>query len=341
MTNAENLFQYDRRSFLKVSALAGGGLLVGVQWLYGRPNAQLPNDEAARFNAYIKIYPDGRIVIMSPNPEIGQGVKTSMPMIVAEELDADWNMVTVEQAPLDTVLYTRQVAGGSGSIRASWTTLRKAGATARTLLITAAAQQWQVNPEECTAADSVVRHPASGRTLGYGQLATAAAAIPPPGAVSVKLPADFRLLGKFIPNVDNHAIVTGEKLYGSDLKREGMLVAVVARPPAFGLKLLDLDDRAAKSVPGVQQVIRFGNKVAVLANTTWEAKKGRDALVLQWMPEGALEDSAQHDKALHELLERAPERPFRNDGDAGAAFAKAARIVEASYACPFLPHNAM
>jgi isoquinoline 1-oxidoreductase beta subunit len=341
MTNAENLFQYDRRSFLKVSALAGGGLLVGVQWLYGRPNAQLPNDEAARFNAYIKIYPDGRIVIMSPNPEVGQGVKTSMPMIVAEELDADWNMVTVEQAPLDTVLYTRQVAGGSGSIRASWTTLRKAGATARTLLIAAAAQQWQVNPEECTAADSVVRHPASGRTLGYGQLATAAAAIPPPGAVSVKLPADFRLLGKFIPNVDNHAIVTGEKLYGSDLKREGMLVAVVARPPAFGLKLLDLDDRAAKAVPGVQQVIRFGNKVAVLANTTWEAKKGRDALVLQWMPEGALEDSAQHDKALHELLERAPERPFRNDGDAGAVFAQAARIVEASYACPFLPHNAM
>ena len=339
----DSFSQYDRRSFLKVSALAGGGMFLGIQWLSGQSAEQSQSlaTETASFNAYVKIYPDGRIVIMSPNPEIGQGVKTAMPMIVAEELDADWSKVIVEQAPLDTALYTRQVAGGSGSIRASWTTLRKAGATARALLVAAAARQWQVEPGDCVTENSMVKHLGSGRQLGYGELATAAAAIAPPADVPFKDPANFRLLGKFIPNADNQEIVTGGKLYGSDLKRPGVLVAIVARPPAFGVKLGSVEDSGAKAVPGVQQVIRFGNKVAVLANTTWEAKKGRDALVLEWIPEVELENTGQHDKALQELLERAPGRPFRKDGDADSAFSRAARVVEASYECPFLPHNAM
>ena len=274
MTKTDSFSQYDRRSFLKVSALAGGGMFLGVQLISGQVSAQATSGtDLASFNAFVKIYPDGRIVIMSPNPEIGQGVKTAMPMIVAEELDADWSKVTVEQAPLDTTLFTRQVAGGSGSIKASWIPLRKAGASARALLVMAAARQWQVEPGECVTENSIVKHPSSGRQLGYGELATLASTLSPPSDVPLKDPAAFRLLGKYIPNADNHGIVTGEKLYGSDLKREGMLVAVVARPPAFGKKLAAVDDGAAKAMPGVQQVIRFGNKVAVLANTTWEAKK--------------------------------------------------------------------
>lgn len=336
--------EFDRRSFLKVSALAGGGMLIGIQWLSERSVFSAEAADAAAntsFNAYIRINPDGSIVIMSPNPEIGQGVKTSMPMIVAEELDADWSRVIVEQAPLDTNLYTRQVAGGSGSIRTTWNALRKAGATVRLMLVTAAAQQWQVDAGSCITENSMVKHPASGRELSYGALAAAAATLTPPDEASLKDPSAFRLLGKYIPNVDNHSIVTGAKLYGSDFKRPGMAVAVVARPPAFGMKLVSVDDAAARALPGVQQVLRFGNKVAVLANTTWEAKQGRDALKLQWAPESELENSEQHDKKLWELLEQKPGRAYRNDGDAETAFAQAARIIEASYECPFLPHNPM
>ncbi len=333
---------YDRRSFLKVSALAGGGMLIGIKWIAESARAFDPALlEGAAFNAYIKITPDGKITIQSPNPEIGQGVKTSMPMIVAEELDADWSHVVVEQAPLDTDAYTRQVAGGSGSIRASWKPLRMAGAAARMMLIAAAAEKWQVAPETCVTGASMVRHPASNRQATYGELASLAVTKTPPAEPPLKKPSEFRLLGKRIPNVDNHAIVTGENLFGQDLMREGMAVAVVARPPAFGLKLASVDDSKAKSMPGVQQVIRFGNKVAVLANTTWEAKKGRDELLLQWIPEGDLESTDQHDSALRALLDKPAETPRRKDGNTEVAFAQAAKTVEAFYECPFLPHNAM
>ncbi|MBK8654338.1 MAG: xanthine dehydrogenase family protein molybdopterin-binding subunit [Haliscomenobacter sp.] len=336
------LASFDRRSFLKVSALAGGGMLIGIQWMAGHARAFDPAFlEGAAFNAYIKITPDGKITIQSPNPEIGQGVKTSMPMIVAEELDADWAHVVVEQAPLDTEAYTRQVAGGSGSIRASWKPLRTAGAAARMMLIAAAAEKWQVAPETCVTGASMVKHPGTNRQATYGELASLAATKTPPADPPLKKPSEFRLLGKRIANVDNHAIVIGENLFGQDLKREGMAVAVVARPPAFGLKLVSVDDSKTKSMPGVQQVVRFGNKVAVLANTTWEAKKGRDALQLQWAPEGELESTDQHDSALRALLDKAAETPRRKDGNTEPAFAQASKTVEAVYECPFLPHNAM
>lgn len=332
----------DRRSFIKVSALAGGGMLVGVNWLVAQFAAGAENTlESASMNAFIQIAPDGTITIASPNPEVGQGVKTAMPMIVAEELDADWSKVIVKQAPLDTTNFTRQVAGGSGSIKASWTGLRTAGATARMMLIAVAAKRWGVEPESCTTEKSMVMHTPTKRSIGYGELASEAATLTPPKDVPLKAQKDFQLIGKRIPNVDNHDIFTGKKLYGADLKRPGMAVAVVARPPAFGMKLSEVDDTQAKAMPGVLQVIRFGDKVAVLANTTWEAKKGREALVLKWAASGTLENTADQSVALRELLDKKAETPRRKDGDAEMAFAKAATIVESTYECPFLPHNPM
>jgi isoquinoline 1-oxidoreductase beta subunit len=342
MNNQHNL-SFDRRSFIKVSAVAGGGILVGVNWLAEQLRAAADRElvEPVSMNAYIQIAPDGTITIVSPNPEVGQGVKTAMPMIVAEELDADWSRVIVRQAPLDTVNFTRQVAGGSGSIKAAWTGLRTAGATARYLLVEAAAKRWGVDASSCTTEKSTVVHPPTGRRLSYGELATEAAALKAPKEVPLKPSTAFRLLGQRIPNVDNRDIFTGKKLYGSDIVREGMAVAVVARPPAFGMKLESVDDTAAKAMPGVQQVIRFGDKVAVLANTTWEAKKGRDALVLKWAMASAPESTTAQFAAMREALDKKADTPRRKDGDAEAAFAQASKIVESNYECPFLPHNAM
>ena len=342
MNNQHNL-SFDRRSFIKVSAVAGGGILVGVNWLAEQLRAAADSElvEPVSMNAYIQIAPDGTITIVSPNPEVGQGVKTAMPMIVAEELDADWSRVIVRQAPLDTVNFTRQVAGGSGSIKAAWTGLRTAGATARHLLVEAAAKRWGVEASSCTTEKSTVVHSSSGRRLSYGELATEAAALKAPKDVPLKPSTAFRLLGQRIPNVDNRDIFTGKKLYGSDIVREGMAVAVVARPPAFGMKLESVDDTAAKAMPGVQQVIRFGDKVAVLANTTWEAKKGRDALVLKWAMASAPESTTAQFAAMREALDKKADTPRRKDGDTEAAFAQASKIVESNYECPFLPHNAM
>lgn len=331
----------DRRSFIKVSALTGGGMLIGIHKLAATSAFGTDNTAPAMLNAFIQIATDGTITIASPNPEIGQGVKTAMPMIVAEELDADWSKVVVQQAPLDTVHFSRQVAGGSGSIKAAWTGLRQAGATARALLILAAAQRWNEDPSTCTAQKGRVLHPASNRSFGYGELATEAAALTPPKEVPLKSQKDFQLLGTRVANVDNQAITTGQKLFGSDLKREGMAVAVVARPPAFGLKLESVDDTQAQAMPGVQQVLQFGDKVAVLANTTWEAKKGRDALILKWTSASPAENTETHQAQIKALLQKANDTPRRKDGDTQPAFEQAAKVVEATYECPFLPHNPM
>lgn len=330
----------DRRSFIKVSALAGGGMLIGIHRLTAQ-SAKEDASLATPLNAFIQIAPDGTITIASPNPEIGQGVKTAMPMIVAEELDADWSTVVVQQAPLDTAHFSRQVAGGSGSIKAAWTGLREAGATARALLVLAAAQRWNVEPVSCTTHKSRVLHPASNRSLSYGELAAEAASLTPPKDVPLKSLKDFQLIGTRVANVDNAAITTGKKLFGSDLKREGMAIAVVARPPAFGYKLESVDDTQARTMPGVQQVIRFGDKVAVLANTTWEAKKGRDALVLKWTSASPAENTDTHYAQLRELLEKPGNTARRKDGNTQPAFEQAAKVIEATYECPFLPHNPM
>lgn len=334
--------QFDRRSFIKVTASVGGGMMVGLSWTASAADVDeyLPLDPIT-FNAFVKISPDGVITLMSPNPEVGQNIKTAMPMLVAEELDCDWNKVVVEQAGLDSNKYNRQVAGGSGSIPASWKPLRTAGATARLMLINAAAKRWNVKPEECTTESGVVLHKASGKKATYGELATEAATMEVPKDVQLKAIKDFKIIGKSFKAVDNKKVFTGKQEFGLDFKREGMLYGVVARPPAFGMKIKSVNDTRAKSMSGIKQVIRFGNKVAVLGNSTWEVLKARERLSIEWEVDTKLESTADHDAKMKELLGKPVEKPQRKDGDALAKFEGASKIIEATYEGPFLPHAPM
>src|SRR5690606_7030030 len=247
-----------RRSFLKVSALAGGGMMLSFNWLGGcKPStgetSALPK-EWFEMNGFLKIGDNGLVTIMSPNPEGGQNVKTSMPMIVAEELDVNWEYVIVEQAPLNTNLYTRQFIGGSQAIRQGWKTLRMAGATARYMLQQAAAQAWQVPAEEITTEAGVLHHKGSGKSAAYGEMASAAALIAVPEAVDLKNKKEFKIIGTSRKNVDAKKIITGQPLFGVDYHHPGMLIAMITHPPAFGMKLKSLDDSAASSMPGIKDV---------------------------------------------------------------------------------------
>jgi isoquinoline 1-oxidoreductase beta subunit len=277
---------------------------------------------------------------MSPNPEVGQNVKTAMPMIVAEELDVNWEDVIVEQAPLDTEHFERQVAGGSQSIRQSWTALRTAGATARRMLVEAAANQWKVDPESCRTEKGHIFN-SDGDKLSYGAVATQASNLNIPEKVVLKDPEDFRIIGTPTGNVDMEDIITGKSVYGFDFKEEGMKIAMVLRPPAFGSKLKSFSDSESRSVKGVFDVIRFGDKIAVLAENTWAAIKGTKALLAEWEDNGKLESTSYHNDRLHELLFTKSTEPKRNDGDVNKAFQEADRIIEKIYEAPFLPHNTM
>lgn len=339
-----NPFRSSRRDFLKVSALAGGGMLIGVNFFQAcQPQTEAPKRmedlDFQDFNAFIRIAENGQVSIYSPNPEIGQGVKTAMPMIVAEELDAKWEDVRVEQAALDTQKYTRQVAGGSQSIRLGWDALRQSGATARAMLIAAAASIWEADPADCTAQEGRVRH-RDGREMHYGQLVNEAAKQPVPEQVSLKDPKDFRIIGRDAINVDMQPIITGQPLFGLDFKREGMLYASVMRPPSFGQTLLAVDDAEARAMPGVAQVLLFGDKVAVLANSTWNAMQAKRKLKPQWSDDTRLESTEQHDRELIALFD-GPMETRRKDGDVARAFAQADQVVERTYASPFLPHNCL
>ncbi len=299
-----------------------------------------PPSEWFDINAYLKIGDNGQVTIISPNPEIGQNVKTSMPMIVAEELDLEWKDVIVEQGDLNSDWFKRQVAGGSQSIRKEWEALRMAGATAKKMLVTAAAAAWEVDPSTCTASDGKVTN-SNGESLGYGELASAAAKLEVPEEAELKDIKDFKIIGTDIGNVDLDDIMTGKPLFGLDYKREGMQYAVVLRPPAFGQKLKSFDDTAAKAVNGVQNVIQFGDKIAVLGNSTWAAMKGKKALVAEWEIDTKLENTSDHNTTMLELLNKPIKDPVRKDGNVDAAFKEADQVVERIYEAPFLPHNCM
>ncbi|MEY3051332.1 MAG: hypothetical protein RLY31_1117 [Bacteroidota bacterium] len=352
---------YGRRSFLKSSVLAGGGMLLGFSWLAScRPTPeevlQLP-EEWFRINGFIKIGENGVVTIMSPNPEIGQNVKTSMPMIVAEELDVDWKQVLVEQAPLDTSIFTRQLAGGSQSIRQGWQSLRMAGATARRMLMEAAARQWEVPVEEVTTREGILLHAESGRQTGYGTVASAAAVLPVPETVELKSVEDFRIIGTSRRNVDGRRIVTGQPLYGLDYHQDGMLIAMVVHAPAFGMKLKSVDDAAARSMPGIRDVFTintyeegyekqwmdtnaFNDLVVVVGNTTWEVMNARKSLRVEWEQVSPPENSQQHAERMA-ALDQAPAKVLRRDGDPESVFRQAARVIEKTYTAPFVAHNTM
>lgn len=368
-----------RRSFLKTSALAGGGFMLSFSWLAGCKPAvetlELPK-EWFELNGYLKIGENGLVTIMSPNPEIGQNVKTSMPMLVAEELDVDWKNVIVEQAPLNTTVFTRQLAGGSQSIRQGWKSLRMAGATARKMLREAAAKAWQVPADEITTEASMLHHKASGKSASYGEMASAAANIEVPKEVELKNNNDFKIIGTSRNNVDGKKIVTGKPLFGLDYRKEGMLIAMIAHPPAFGMKLKSVDDSQARSMPGIKDVFTiktypedyaqqwcdvdsFPDLVVVVGNTTWEVMNARKVLKLEWenfsdheissstfwgttvkvkVP-GGLENTATHNQVMAEASKLAT--VARKDGNPEAVFKKAAKVIERSYSAPFLAHNTM
>jgi isoquinoline 1-oxidoreductase beta subunit len=330
-----------RRFFMRSTALAGGGLMVGFH-VMGKNlrDMELLDENDFVPNAFVKINAKGIITIMAPNPEVGQGVKTSLPMLVAEELDVDWETLVIEQAPLDVNKYKRQVAGGSGSTPNSWEPFRKAGAAVRHVLRQAAAQKWNVPLEEVTTEKGFVVHKNSDKRLSYGLVAKAAGSIALPEDVALKDAKDYKLIGTRVKNVDSKKIVTGKAKYGLDTRREGMLFAMVARP-TFGKKLTSFDDTETKKILGVKKVVRVDNKVAVLATTTWAAKKGRDALKLVWEDDGVLESTADHQEAFKKNIVLKTEKPIRVDGDVDAAFASASKILDSTFEAPFLPHAPM
>ena len=336
----------ERRFFLKVSAAAGGGMMIGFPWFMGCkadsgvsviPSLPTP-DQWFDISGFIKIGDTGLVTIMSPNPEIGQNIKTSMPMIVAEELEVDWKDVVVEQAPLNKDVFTRQVAGGSQSIRKGWVGLRTAGATAKEMLLQAAANELDVNVSSLKAANGIISH-ADGRKLSYGKLASKAAQLEVPVDVKLKEVSDFKIIGTSKENVDLHDIVTGKPLFGIDYKKEGMVYAVVKRPDSFGQKISSVDDSKTRMVKGVVDVVQFGDKVAVIADKTWAAIKGQKMLKVSYESAGKLESSELHKEKLVLSLSKDSKEPKRNDGDVIAAFKEADEILDKTYTAPFLPHN--
>lgn len=337
----------NRRTFIKVSTAACGGLVIGATWLSSCSDTQKEIDPRVgadgfrEMNAYIKIATNGVVTISAPNPEIGQGVKTALPMLVAEELDISWDKVIVEQAPLDTDNFFRQVAGGSGSVREAWGPFRKAGATARYLLVAAAAKVWDVSPDSCRTIDGYIYHDPTAQKGHYGEFVQTAAEIEVPEDIPLKDKLDFRLIGTAVKNVDNRKIVTGQPLYGIDTRREGMKYAMVVRPPAFGQTLKDFDDSETMTMPGIHQVFSFDDKVAIIGDSTWMVKKGREALKIEWSSNDQLESSEQHTREFENLINRKSNDPKRKDGQVESALSGADEIIESTYECPFLPHTCM
>jgi isoquinoline 1-oxidoreductase beta subunit len=339
----------DRRTFLQTSLLASGALLIGVGHA-GRAEGALDAGHAWAPNLYVRIEADNRVTIVSKNPEAGQGVKTAFPMVVAECLDVDWKSVDVEQAPLDD-RYGRQVIGGSRGTPDGWDDLRIAGTAARYLLIAAAATRWGVAPGECTTDNGAVIHAASGRSASYAALRGTAAELPVPDVADLPLksrPEEFRLLGTFVPGVDNPEILTGRPLFGCDTRLDGMLYAVYEKCPTFGGKVSSANVDEVRKLPGVTHafVVKGTDNlagllpgVAIVANTWWEANQARRQLRVDWAT-GHADSSAEYERRAAALKDEAGDT-LRADGNVEQALGSAARIVEASYYYPFVSHANM
>ena len=261
-------------------------------------------------------------------------------MIIAEELDVSWDKVSVAQGLYDPVNYQRQVAGGSQSIRFGWDALRQTGATTKQMLVNAAAAKWGVEASTCSASQGIITN-ANGDTLGYGEVVKEAAILEIPENVSLKESKDYNIIGQDIKNVDIHKIITGKPLFGLDYISEGMVYASVLRPPAFGKKLASFDDRITKGINGVLEVVKFGDKIAVLGSNTWAAMKGKKALVAEWKNDAKLESTKDHDTELFKILNGKKFETNREDGNVESAFRNADKIIERTYESPFLPHNCM
>ncbi|MDC6354903.1 MULTISPECIES: xanthine dehydrogenase family protein molybdopterin-binding subunit [Robiginitalea] len=372
-----------RRAFIKNTSLAGGGLVLGFS-IFNACKPKDSNEVAVRempdewfeINSYLKIGDNGLVTIMAPNPEFGQGVITSMPMIVADELDVDWEDVLVEQANFDQEAYGWQFTGGSQGIRRRWEGLRIAGASAKQMLKQAAAQTWAVPIGEISVSNGVVSHEASGNTAGFGDLASLAATLEVPEEVTLKNVEDFTIIGTSKKDVETRKIITGKPLFGLDYQYEGALTAMVIHPPAFGLRLKSFDATAARSMPGIVDVIQiktledsftrgyfdtnaFTDLVAVVGKSTWEVMNAKKSVQAEWEPisdsrfkmdrfgnemeievPGGLESTDDHYAKMEEMAAGSG-TTARKDGNPERAFAGAAQVIERSYSCPFLAHNCM
>lgn len=352
----DDIVNLARRRFLAGGAALGAGLTLGLIPLgraamreSGPGLAGAAPTAAGDFapNAFLRIAPDGIVTVISKHLEMGQGSYTGLATLVAEELDADWAQVRVEGAPADATRYRNlfwgeaQGTGGSTAIANSWEQMRRAGAAARQMLIEAAAQQWGVEASAITVADGQVHDTAGGRSAGFGALAEDAARRPVPDEVRLKDPAAFRLIGRRLPRKDNLEKTNGSALFTQDLRLPGMLTALVAHPPRFGGRLRGVDGAAALATPGVRQVVEIPSGVAVVGADFWSAKRGREALKLDWdLGEAFAQDSAEI-LADYRALAATPGTVARNDGDATAALEAAAGAIEAEYSVPFLAHAAM
>lgn len=342
MADGSNLPEASRRGVL-------AGLVLPFV-IAPKASAQAGGGGAKPLSAYVRIAPTGAVTIVSKNPEIGQGIKTMLPMLIAEELDVDWSSVSTVQADADQDTYGRQFAGGSMATPLHWDQLRQVGAAARAMLIAAAAQGWGVPAAECTTASGVVFHKASNRKATYGSLAAKAATLPAPDLASVPLkdPKDYKIIGKPMVQVDTAAILAGKPLFGIDVRVPGMLYATFAKAPVFAAKVKSADLEAARRVKGVRHafVVEGGAAldgllpgVAVVADSWWAARKGREALNIQWQEHPTAQQStAGFAEQAAKLAAGAPLRTERNDGDIASALETAAKTVKAEYAYPFIAH---
>ncbi|SFE31825.1 xanthine dehydrogenase family protein molybdopterin-binding subunit [Spirosoma endophyticum] len=375
-----NKSTFNRRSFLKASLLSGGGMMLSVSWLSSAKAADKLQElnvpeQWAQLNGYIQITADNKVKLICPNPEFGQNVMTSLPMIVAEELDVDWKAVAVDMGPHDNVKLGPQFTGGSNSVRMYWKPLREAGAAARQMLREAAAQTWSVPVEEVTTKAGVLSH-ASGKSAKYGEMASKAATLPVPKGMKLKSPKDFSIVRKSKKNVEGQKIVTGKPLFGLDYRAEGMLIAMIQHPPAFGMKLKSFDASQTLKMPGIKEVFSlklyedgfeqggfdtrtFNELLVVVGKTTWEVMNARKKLKVEWEPMGDTKDTMQGRGGKREVtvpgemesttaqLEKMaewakkPAQQLRKDGDPETAFKNAAQIIERTYNAPFLAHNCM
>jgi isoquinoline 1-oxidoreductase beta subunit len=338
------IVKISRRDFIRTGLVFGSGLVLACHFNLPKPEKLQGRPAAFAPNAFLRVDVDGSVTIVVNHSEMGQGVYTSLPMIVAEELDCDWQTVRVQAAPVAAVynhtLFGSMVTGGSTSVRTEWERLAQAGAAARDMLRRAAALTWKASPEACATEKGQVVHP-DGRRLTYGELASKAAKLDVPGKVKLKDPSRYSLIGHPVHRLDTPAKIDGSAQFGIDVRRDGMLTAVIARPPVFGATLKNMEDAKAKTIPGVRAVAKVPAGVAVVAEGFWPALQGREALELEWEegPGAALSTASLRQQ--YAGLSRTPGLPARRQGDPEGALARASQTLEAEYELPFLAHAPM
>ena len=341
------LSRSSRRAFLKTAAATAAGLTIGFHWSGPLSRALADTSKDFAPDAFLRIAPDNSVTVIAKHLEMGQGTYTGLATIVAEELDADWAQIRVESAPADASKYanlafgTIQGTGGSSAMANSWMQLRNAGATARAMLVAAAATEWNVPPASLTIERGVVRHPPSNRQATFGDLAAKAASQPVPDKAALKDPKHFKLIGQKLPRVDIPGKTNGTAQFTIDVTFPNMLVAVLQRPPLFGATVKSFDPTATKAVPGVVEVLQVPRGVAVVAKSFWAAKQGRDALKVEWDDSKAERRSTAAILARYRTLAEQPGMPARKDGDVAAALSGAAKVVTATYEFPYLAHAPM